>query len=245
MAQRIATIERKTLETQISIEMNLDGFGENKIATGIGFFDHMLTHFARHSMCDMDVTCRGDLEVDAHHTVEDVGIAIGQAIRSAVGEKAGIVRYGSSVIPMDDAPGDDGSRHQRQGRTGVRPGTEEGDARHVRHRTGCGVFQGAGDERRNHCSREATRREQRAPYSGGSVQVIRTRSQGGPFHRSQVSGCSLHQGDALERSEVGSRRSEGTDPRSGGFAIRPELGELARNEAFHNDRKVRGVFLWI
>ncbi|MCE5323916.1 imidazoleglycerol-phosphate dehydratase HisB [bacterium] len=103
MSDRKADIERKTKETQISVSVNLDGTGESTIDTGIGFFDHMLTHLAKHSLCDMIIKCKGDLDVDAHHTVEDVGIAIGKAIARAVGDKAGIVRYGSSVVPMDDA----------------------------------------------------------------------------------------------------------------------------------------------
>ena len=80
MADRKSTIERKTRETQISVKLNVDGSGESKVTTGIGFFDHMLTHLAKHSLCDLEVTCQGDLEVDAHHTVEDVGIAIGQRL---------------------------------------------------------------------------------------------------------------------------------------------------------------------
>ena len=103
MADRKATIERNTKETKISIEINLDGSGESKIDTGIGFFDHMLTHLSKHSLCDLIVNCKGDLEVDSHHTVEDVGIAIGKVITQAVGDKAGIARYGSSIIPMDES----------------------------------------------------------------------------------------------------------------------------------------------
>lgn len=103
MAARKANIERKTKETQIKVSIDLEGSGESTIDTGIGFFDHMLTHLAKHSLCDLIVKCKGDLEVDAHHTVEDVGISIGKAIAHAVGDKAGIVRYGSSIVPMDEA----------------------------------------------------------------------------------------------------------------------------------------------
>jgi imidazoleglycerol-phosphate dehydratase len=103
MANRTAEIERKTKETRIRIRVDLDGTGTGKASTGIGFFDHMLDHLATHSLCDIDVTCEGDLNVDAHHTVEDVGIALGQAIAQAVGDKRGITRYGSSVVPMDEA----------------------------------------------------------------------------------------------------------------------------------------------
>jgi len=103
MIIRKASIERKTRETEISIAINLDGKGDSKIETGIGFFDHMLTHLSKHSLCDLAVKCNGDLEVDAHHTVEDVGIALGQAIAKALGDKSGIVRYGSAIVPMDEA----------------------------------------------------------------------------------------------------------------------------------------------
>jgi len=103
MAIRKAAIGRTTAETEISVSIDLDGTGANQIDTGIGFFDHMLTHLAKHSLCDLVVKCKGDLRVDAHHTVEDVGIGIGQAIAEAIADKAGIARYGSAMIPMDDA----------------------------------------------------------------------------------------------------------------------------------------------
>lgn len=103
MADRRASIERNTKETQIRIDLNLDGTGVSEIDTGIGFFDHMLTHLSKHGLIDLTVKCKGDLQVDAHHTVEDVGIAIGKAIAEAVGDKAGMVRYGAATIPMDEA----------------------------------------------------------------------------------------------------------------------------------------------
>lgn len=100
---RIASIKRDTNETQIAVELNLDGSGKSDISTGVGFFDHMLTLLAKHGLLDIKVQCVGDLEVDAHHTVEDVGIALGKTIAEAVGDKAGMTRYGSSVVPMDEA----------------------------------------------------------------------------------------------------------------------------------------------
>ncbi len=102
MAERRAKIERNTNETQISLELNIDGTGKSDICTGVGFFDHMLTHIAKHGMMDLKLKCTGDLHVDAHHTVEDVGIVLGQAIKEAVGDKRGIVRYGSALCPMDE-----------------------------------------------------------------------------------------------------------------------------------------------
>lgn len=98
---RTATIARKTNETEISVSINLDGTGAHKMATGVGFFDHMLDQLSRHSLIDMDVSCKGDLHIDFHHTVEDVGIALGQAVAKAIGDKKGIRRYASCDLPMD------------------------------------------------------------------------------------------------------------------------------------------------
>ncbi len=100
---RRATLTRTTAETDISVKLNLDGTGIYDNQTGVGFFDHMLDQLARHALIDMTVRCAGDLHIDDHHTVEDVGIAIGQALASAVGDKKGITRYGSCLLPMDDA----------------------------------------------------------------------------------------------------------------------------------------------
>lgn len=100
---RTSTITRETSETSICLSINLDGEGKVSIQTGIGFFDHMLTHIGKHSLADLNVQVKGDLEIDCHHTVEDTGIVLGQAIREAVGSKEGINRYGHAVIPMDEA----------------------------------------------------------------------------------------------------------------------------------------------
>jgi imidazoleglycerol-phosphate dehydratase len=101
-AARTATVERKTGETDIAVTLTIDGSGQGQIGTGIPFFDHMLTLFARHSLADLSVRARGDLEVDLHHTVEDTGIALGQALARALGEKRGIRRYGWAYLPMDE-----------------------------------------------------------------------------------------------------------------------------------------------
>lgn len=103
MQQRIGTITRNTKETQITLTINLDGSGKADISTGIGFFDHMLNSFARHGLFDLTVKATGDLEVDCHHTIEDVGIVLGQAIAQAVGDKKSICRYGDCILPMDEA----------------------------------------------------------------------------------------------------------------------------------------------
>lgn len=100
---RTAVIERNTNETRIKMEFNLDGSGKADIHTGIGFFDHMLNGFARHGLFDLSVYVDGDLEVDTHHTMEDTGIVLGKAIKEAVGDKKGMVRYGSKILPMDEA----------------------------------------------------------------------------------------------------------------------------------------------
>jgi len=100
---RKAEISRKTKETDIRIRLDLDGSGKADVRTGIGFFDHMLTAFAVHSGIDLKIICKGDLNVDCHHTVEDVGIALGQAFLEAVGDRSGIERYGSFILPMDEA----------------------------------------------------------------------------------------------------------------------------------------------
>jgi imidazoleglycerol-phosphate dehydratase len=99
---RTATIERNTKETQINVSLNLDGTGIYKVSTGIGFLDHMLEQLSRHSLIDLTVTAKGDLHIDAHHTTEDTGIAIGEAVAKALGERRGIVRYGHAYIPMDE-----------------------------------------------------------------------------------------------------------------------------------------------
>lgn len=102
MSERRADITRKTKETEICVKLSVDGSGQSDISTGIGFFDHMLEGFARHGLFDMDVKVKGDLVVDCHHSIEDCGIVIGQAIKEAVGDKIGIRRYGSIILPMDD-----------------------------------------------------------------------------------------------------------------------------------------------
>ena len=101
--QRIATVQRDTKETQIRVSVNLDGTGASKLETGIGFFDHMLDQIARHGLIDLDIHAVGDLHIDGHHTVEDVGITLGQAVAQAVGDKKGLTRYGHAYVPLDEA----------------------------------------------------------------------------------------------------------------------------------------------
>jgi len=103
MAQRKATITRDTLETQITVSVNLDGSGKTQFDTGIPFLEHMMDQIARHGMVDLDINAKGDLHIDDHHTVEDIGITLGQAVAAAAGDKTGIVRYGHAYVPLDEA----------------------------------------------------------------------------------------------------------------------------------------------
>jgi imidazoleglycerol-phosphate dehydratase len=103
MDQRTAQIERNTLETQIKIKVNLDGTGKALFSSGVPFLDHMLDQIARHGLIDLEIDAKGDLEIDAHHTVEDIGITLGQAFARALGDKKGIVRYGHAYVPLDEA----------------------------------------------------------------------------------------------------------------------------------------------
>ncbi len=102
-ADRIAEVTRNTAETRIRVKVNLDGTGQARLSTGIGFFDHMLDQIARHGLIDLDIEADGDLHIDGHHTVEDVGITLGQAVHKAVGDKKGICRYGHAYVPLDEA----------------------------------------------------------------------------------------------------------------------------------------------
>lgn len=102
-APRIADVTRNTAETKIQVRINLDGTGTAKLSTGIGFFDHMLDQIARHGLIDLEIACQGDLHIDGHHTVEDVGITLGQAVAKAVGDKKGLRRYGHAYVPLDEA----------------------------------------------------------------------------------------------------------------------------------------------
>jgi len=103
VAARAATVTRNTAETKITVHVDLDGTGRSKLSTGIGFFDHMLDQIARHGLIDLDIHAVGDLHIDGHHTVEDVGITLGQAVAQAVGDKKGLTRYGHAYVPLDEA----------------------------------------------------------------------------------------------------------------------------------------------
>lgn len=103
MAKRTASVERKTLETDITVSVTLDGSGQSNLETGLPFLDHMIDQIARHGLMDISINAKGDLHIDAHHTVEDIGITLGQAVREASGDRKGIVRYGHAYVPLDEA----------------------------------------------------------------------------------------------------------------------------------------------
>ena len=103
MPQRVASVNRDTLETQISVTVNLDGSGQAKFNTGVPFLEHMMDQISRHGLVDLDITCNGDTEIDDHHSVEDIGITLGQAVARALGDKKGICRYGHAYVPLDEA----------------------------------------------------------------------------------------------------------------------------------------------
>lgn len=103
MSERKASVSRDTLETKISVSLNIDGSGDTKFDTGVPFLEHMMDQIARHGLIDLDITCKGDTEIDDHHTVEDIGITLGQAVAKAVGDKRGIRRYGHAYVPLDEA----------------------------------------------------------------------------------------------------------------------------------------------
>ena len=102
-APRTAHVQRETSESSIDLTLNLDGTGSSKISTSVPFYDHLLTAFAKHSLIDLEVTAKGDIEIDVHHTVEDIGIALGKAIKEALGDKSGISRFGDALVPLDEA----------------------------------------------------------------------------------------------------------------------------------------------
>ena len=145
---RTATIHRQTAETTIDLELNLDGTGQAQIATGVGFFDHMLTLLAKHSACDLTVRAQGDLHVDQHHTVEDVGICLGQALRQALGDKAGIRRYGHFTLPMEETLVTSGARFERPVLPGLSSPVQHGQDRRFRQRAGRRFLASRGRQRR-------------------------------------------------------------------------------------------------
>ena len=146
---RQAEITRKTKETDITVRLTIEGAGASKISTGIGFFDHMLDQLARHSLMDIEIAAAGDLHIDQHHTVEDVGIALGQALRKALGDLRGIVRYADVQLPMDETLTRVAVDISGRPFLVFRTQFSQRKDRRVRHRTGEGVFPGFRPERGN------------------------------------------------------------------------------------------------
>ena len=194
---RTAEISRKTAETALTVRLDLDGTGRHDNATGVGFFDHMLDQLARHALIDLEVRATGDLHIDDHHTVEDVGIALGRALAQALGDKRGIRRYGACLLPMDDAlvraALDLSGRPYLVWKVEL-PGGED---RQLRHRAGPRVLHRARHERRHDAARRAPRRRQQPPHrrgqlQGGRPRAPRRRSSPTPHGRRRA----LHQGHA-------------------------------------------------
>jgi len=164
----MATITRKTNETDVSLTLNLDGSGKSDVSTGVGFLDHMLTLFAAHGRFDLDVRCTGDVEVDGHHSVEDVGIALGEAVLRALDDKKGIVRYGSMLLPMDEALVL--CAVDLSGRACLRYRAEiPAEGRFVRHGTCKGVFRGVYPKGGTRAAYPPAGRRELASYHRGDV----------------------------------------------------------------------------
>ena len=157
---RTATVARDTKETAISVTVALDGTGTSTISTGVGFFDHMLDQLARHSLIDMTIEAKGDRHIDDHHTVEDTGIALGQAIRQALGDRAGIARYADALLPMGRNAVACGDRCLGTAVPGVPDRLPSRDDRDVRYRAGARVLSGFRDECRYHAAYRNTLRHE-------------------------------------------------------------------------------------
>ena len=207
---RTATVARDTKETAITVTVGLDGHGRGTIATGIGFFDHMLDQLSRHSLIDMEVAAKGDLHIDDHHTVEDTGIALGQAIRQALGDRAGITRYADCLLPMDEtlarAAIDVSGRPFLVFRAEF-PCAKIGtfDTELVRE-----FFPGLCDERRHHAAPRGAPRRQRASHGGGLLQGCGARAEGGGGDRPSAGGADpLDQGDVVMGRRASFRSTAG------------------------------------
>ena len=163
-SQRSASVSRKTKETAISVTVDIDGAGRFDIATGVGFFDHMLEQLSRHSLIDMTVKAKGDLHIDDHHTVEDTGIALGQAIAKAFGERRGITRYASIDLAMDETLTQCGGRCFGPSVPGLERRLLVAQGRHVRHRAGARILPGAEPACRHHAACRQSLWRQQSPY---------------------------------------------------------------------------------
>ena len=181
---RTAEVQRDTKETQIRVSLNLDGSGESRLSTGIGFFDHMLDQIARHGLIDLEIDAQGDLHIDGHHTVEDVGITLGQAMARAVGDKKGLRRYGHAYVPLDEAL----SRVvvDFSGRPGLhmRVAFKSGMIGGARYAAGLRVLPGLRQPRRRHAAHRQPARRQRAPPVRDDLQGFRAGAAHGARDRS-------------------------------------------------------------
>ena len=191
---RASAIERNTSETKISVALDLDGFGAARISTGVGFFDHMLDQIARHAPLDLEVAATGDLHIDAHHTVEDVGITFGQAVNKALGDRKGIARYGDAHVPLDEAltrvvVDISGRPYLVYGLKFPSP-----EDRRIRHRARSRVFSGRRGSRRDRAAYRHVGGRQQPSRRGERLQGIRARLRQSRGARSSPLGRSLDQG---------------------------------------------------
>ncbi len=176
-AARRAEIRRKTHETQIELALVLDGQGRAEIESPAGFLNHMLALLARHALVDIRLKAAGDTDVDFHHTVEDVGICLGQALDKALGSKEGITRFGCAAVPMDEALAQVAAGHLGPAVPGVPRQVPRRAGRRLRDATGAGVPSGRRDARQDHAARERALRLERSPHRRGDLQGPRPRPQ--------------------------------------------------------------------
>ena len=206
---RTATVARETKETRITVTVALDGSGRSMIATGVGFFDHMLDQLARHSLIDMEIAAEGDLHIDDHHTVEDTGIALGQAIRQALGDRAGITRYADALLPMDETLTRAAVDVSGRPFLVFRAEFPRHKIRDIRCRTGARVFPGVRDERRHHAAPRDAVRHQCSSYRRILLQGRRAGAEDRGRHRPAPGWRDpVDQGDAVVALYVVQARGE-------------------------------------
>ena len=193
---RTASIARKTNETEIALDLNLDGSGHSRIATGVGFFDHMLTLLAKHAAFDLTVDAKGDLHVDQHHTVEDVGIAFGQALKQALGDKAGIRRYGHFTLPMEETLVTTAIDLSGRYALVFQAQLPAGKDRRFRQRTRRRFLASHGRQRPDEPARAPAPRPQQPPHQRSHLQIHRPHPPHGRRTRSADDGRAEHEGDA-------------------------------------------------
>ena len=207
---RTAKVSRQTKETKVELSVDLDGRGRGSAHTGVGFFDHMLDLLGRHSLIDLDVTAEGDLQVDSHHTVEDVGIVLGQAIDKALGDKRGIHRYGWAIVPMDETLAQVAVDLSGRPAFVYRRAVHRPADRHVPGRTGRGVLEIRRDHRADEPARLGPLRHQQPPHRRGDFQSRRESPETGRQPRPEERRRAQHEG-LVGRLKAGTDETRGTE----------------------------------